>query len=49
MSCGFFLPEEEGLSSRFGHKSVTTAANLANSLWMQELIDKGQHILQDDS
>jgi len=37
------------MSGRYGLKSVETAANLANSLWLKELIDKGQHILQDDS
>ncbi len=37
------------MSGRYGLKSVETAANLANSLWLKELIDHGQHILQDDS
>jgi hypothetical protein len=37
------------MSGRYGLKSVETAANLANSLWLKELIDKGQYILQDDS
>lgn len=37
------------MSGRYGLKSVETAANLTNSLWLKELIDKGQHFLQDDS
>ncbi len=37
------------MSGRYGLKSVETAANLAHSLWLKELIDHGQHILHDDS
>jgi len=37
------------MSGKYGLKSVETAANLANSLWLKELIDYGQHILRDDS
>ena len=37
------------MSGRYGLKSVETAANLANSLWLKELIDRGKNILLDDS
>lgn len=37
------------MSGRYGLKSVKTAANLANSLWLKELIDHGRYILQDES
>jgi DNA-binding NarL/FixJ family response regulator len=37
------------MSGRYGLKSYDTAVNLANSLWMKELIDNGKFILHDDS
>lgn len=37
------------MSGRYGLKSVKTAVNLANSLWLKELIDNGKYNLQDDS
>lgn len=37
------------MSGRYGLKSYDTAVNLANSLWMKELIDHGKFILHDES
>lgn len=37
------------MSGRYGLKSVKTAVNLANSLWLKELIYNGKYNLQDDS
>ena len=37
------------MSGRYGLKSYDTALNLANSLWMKELIDHGRFILHDES
>ncbi|MCK9558458.1 MAG: hypothetical protein M0R50_10515, partial [Candidatus Cloacimonetes bacterium] len=33
----------------YGLKSYETAVNLANSLWLKELIDNGRFILHDES
>ena len=37
------------MSGRYGLKSYETAVNLANSLWLKELIDNGRFILHDES
>ena len=37
------------MSGRYGLKSYDTAVNLANSLWLKELIDHGKFILHDES
>jgi transposase-like protein len=37
------------MSGRYGLKSYETAANLASSLWLKELIDNGKYILHDES
>jgi len=37
------------MSGRYGLKSEQTALNLALSLWLTELIDKGKPFLQDES
>ena len=37
------------MSGRYGLKSYDTAVNLANSLWLKELIDNGKFILHDES
>jgi hypothetical protein len=37
------------MSGRYGLKSYDTAVNLANSLWLKELIDNGKYILHDES
>lgn len=37
------------MSGRYGLKSYDTALNLANSLWLKELIDNGKFILHDES
>jgi len=37
------------MSGRYGLKSYETAVNLANSLWLKELIDNGRFIFHDES
>ena len=37
------------MSGRYGLKSYNTAVNLANSLWLKELIDNGKYTLHDES
>ena len=37
------------MSGRYGLKSYNTAVNLANSLWLKELIDNGRYTLHDES